>query len=169
MAAMKTHQPPITSQQIDAFAASALDWLGWILGAVLRLGCAGRSRRLKRFVESLERAVEAIIFLKAAARLTARRRPRRPVRLNAPSGFRAMLFRRRRLLFKHARICDRRVDLYQRVLRAIAALARPELYVSRFVARLRRGLCGSILIPSAPPARAILSAPPPRVAITDTS
>jgi hypothetical protein len=155
---------------VDAFAASALDWLGWLLGVVLRLGAARGSRRLKRCVESLERDVEAIIFLKAALRVGAPIRTRRSARpLNAPFGFRRLCAHRRRLLFKHARICDRRTGLYERVLRAISALARPERYIARFAARLRRGLCASILIPIAPPAHALRSAPQPAIAGYDTS
>jgi len=66
-------------------------------------------------------------------------------------------------------ICDRRAGLYRRVLRAIAALARPERYIARFAAHLSRGLCGSLLAPIAPPAHAIMSAPPARAAIADPS
>ena len=173
MAAMKhdAASPPLNHALVDAFAASALDWLGWLLGVVLTLGAARRSRRLKRWVERLERAVEAIVFLKAALRIglpAGRRAPLRP--LDAPAGFRRLRFaRRRRLLFKSARICDRRLDLRRRVLAAIAALAHPERYIARFAARLARGLCVSGLIPAAPPAHACTSLAARATAFIDDS
>ena len=163
--------PPLTPALVDAFAASALDWLGWLMSVMLRLGPARRSRRLKRAVEMLERGVEAIIFLKAVLHIglpVGQRRAARP--LDAPRGFaRTRFARRRRLLFKHAHICDRRAGLYARVLRAIAALTRPARYIARFAARLARGLCATTLTPIAPPATALVAAPAQRVPFADTS
>ena len=163
--------PPLSHDLLDAFTASALDWLGWLLGVILRFAAPSRSRSLKRWVERLEREVEAIIFLKAALRIglpEGRRAPARPP--GAPAGFRRLLFPyRRRLLFKSARICDRRLDLRRRVLAAIAALAHPERYIARFAARIARGLCASGLIAAAPAAQSCAGLSAPAVARIDDS
>lgn len=160
-----------TPETIEAYAASALDWLGWLMGVMLRLGAPRASRRLTRAVELLERAVESILFLKAVHRVGPPLAPRAPARpLAAAAGFRRRYFtRRRRLLFKRARLKLRRAGLYQRVLRAVAALARPEPYIARYAARLRRGLSATRITAVAPPPHACVSLAAPAIVAIDDS
>jgi hypothetical protein len=54
---MKHVLPPLTQDLLEAFAASAVAWLGWLLG-VVSLGAPRRSRRLRSLIEIAERAVE---------------------------------------------------------------------------------------------------------------
>ena len=79
--------PPLTSDLIEAYAASAVVWLVRLLGIVLDPSAARRRRRLARFVRWIERCVEAILFLRAVHAFgppPQRRRIPRP----APVGFR---------------------------------------------------------------------------------
>jgi hypothetical protein len=172
MPRMQTLQPIITKESAEAYFAPALDWLGWLLALIARLGAPFRSRRLTRLVAQWEHGVEAMIFLRAVARLgfLGGRRPR-AFPLSAPGGFRrARVNPRRRLLFKRARIRLRRAGPYQRVLRLIAVLANPEPYVARFVARLRnRGLRRSAIMLVAPPAWALACGDPPAPMLCDDS
>jgi hypothetical protein len=169
MAVMQQPEPLISKAKTDAFTAFALSWLVWLLAAILKLGAPRKSRTLRRWVETLERFVEHTIFLMAAQRFRPRIRQRR-LPLNAPHGFqRAYVKRRRRLFFKHARICDRRRSLRQRVLRLISALASPEPYIARFLARLRRRLRAFTIVAATPPAHRCASIATPEVAFSDSS
>jgi hypothetical protein len=153
---MKTVQPLITQSSVEAYVASALDWLGWLMSVIATFAAPHKSRRLVRFVQLCERGVEVVIFLMAVARLTPppQRRAERPA--GAPAGFRrTCVKRRRRLLFKHARIRLKGAGLYQRVLRLVAALANPAPYIARFVARLRKRLRATTIVVTAPPAAAL--------------
>jgi hypothetical protein len=169
MPVMKTAQPILPISSTEALAASALDWLGWLMGVILRFAAPQRSRKLLRLVQAWERNVEVTIFLMALERL--RPPPRtRALPVNAAPGFRrSAVKRRRRLLFKHARIADRRLPLYQRVLRLVAALARPEPYVARFIARLRKRLRATTIVAAALPAQSCASLASPHIAYADSS
>jgi hypothetical protein len=154
---------------VDAFAASALLWLAWLAAVCLKLGAPQRSRTLRRHVCALERAVEAIVLLMATLRLRPPPQRRRHPR-SAPAGFHRRPFKRNcRLLMKHARICDRRLSLLQRVERLIEALADPERFIARFIARLRRGLIGSRLLIVAPAAARCAGLACPAVEAIDDS
>jgi hypothetical protein len=169
MPVMKTAQPILPNSSTEALAASALDWLGWLMGVILGFAAPRRSRKLVRLVQTWERYVEVTIFLMALERL--RPPPRtRALPINAAPGFRrAAVKRRRRLLFKHARIVDRRKPLYERVLRLVSALARPQPYIARFAARLRRRLRATVIIATAPPAHACASLAAPPISYADSS
>jgi hypothetical protein len=169
MPRMKPAQPLITQDKLDAFIAFGLSWLVWLLAVILKLGAPRRSRLLRRFVEKLERYVEVVVFLMAVRAIALKRRRPRLMPVNAPPGFRRLYARRRRLLFKHARICDRRLSLHQRVFRLIAALANPAPYIARFAARLRRRLRLDAIIPFAPPAHACADLAQPPCAFADSS
>lgn len=168
---MNPPPPLITKAKLDAFVALAFDWLGWLLVIVLKLGAPTRSRTLRRLVEGLERHVERVIFLMAIHRLKRRRRsptPRRPLSI-APGFRRIAAAARRRLLFKHAGVCDRRLSLHARVLRLISALANPERYIARFARRCRRGLCFSWIAVCAPPALTLSADAPCEFAFADST
>ena len=169
MALMQTAQPLLPKSMTEALAASALDWLGWLLGLTLRFAAPRRRSKLVRLIETWERRVEVTIFLMALQRLAPPPRAR-VLAANAVPGFRRTpVENRRRLLFKHARICDRRLPLYQRVLRLVAALARSRPYIARFVARLRKRLRATTLTAISPPAQACASLAAPAIAYADTS
>jgi hypothetical protein len=165
---MKPASPILSKTETDAFAAFGLDCLGWLLSIILKLGAPKRSRRLRRWIEKLERFVEHTIFLLAVQRLALPQRRHRPAPPRSiPAGFRCAL-RRPRFLFKLGRIRARRKSLHQRVLRLISALARPEPYIARFLARLRR-LTTSTLVAAAPPAHACASVAAPCTCPIDDS
>jgi hypothetical protein len=85
-------------------------------------------------------------------------------------GFRRTVFKRnRRLLMKHARICERARSFRDRVQRLLDVLADPAPYIARFIARLRRGLCAWRLTPIAPPAFACADLTAPDAAFADSS
>jgi hypothetical protein len=169
MARMKHRLPPLTTDLIEAFTASALLWLGWVMGVILRIGPARRSRRLRRFVEVCEREVESILFLKAVHRFGPPP-PRRGVPGGAPPGFRRNAERgRMRLFFRNSGVCARKAGLGERVARLAAALANPEPFVAYFFKRLLRGLRGPCLTPVAPPAYALGLDAPQRLSFADTS
>jgi hypothetical protein len=169
MAVMKPSPPLISKAQTDAFAASGLAWLGWLLAVILKLGAPRKSRTLRRFVEKLERFVEHTIFLMAVQRLALPRRRRRPTPpCSIAAGFRRAM-RRPRSLFKLGRIRARGKSLHKRVLRLISALANPAPYVERFLRRLRRGPSAFTIIAAAPPAVACASLAPPELRFLDDS
>lgn len=165
---MKPAAPIVPKHKIDAFVAFGLDWLGWLLAMVLKLGAPRRSRTLRRLVQKAERYVDSIVFIMAIARLNPR--PRRLARhpISAPIGFRRITTSRR-LLLKHARIRDRRLSLHARVLRLLSALAHPERYIARLVRRCRRGICATRVILCAPPAPRFSPQAPSSVAYADST
>ena len=169
MRRMKHRLPPLTADLIEAFTASALLWLGWLMGVILRIGPVRRSRRLRRFVEVCEREVESILFLKAVHRFgpppPARRVPRA-----APPGFRRTAGGgRMRLFFRNSGVCARKASLSQRIAHLAAALANPERFVAYFFKRLLRGLRGPRLVPVAPPASALGLDAPQSLSFADSS
>jgi hypothetical protein len=170
MAAMKHALPPLTKDLIEAFAASAGLWCVRLAGVILRLAAPGGRRRLHRFVEISERAVESIMFLKALHRFGPPPRGRAAPR-PAPTGFRHAggARRRRRLFFRNCGVRARKADLGRRIAQLIAALADPEPHVAYFFKRLLNGLRGACLIPVAPPASALAAAAARSVQIDDTS
>jgi hypothetical protein len=166
---MKHALPPLTKDLIEAFAASAVLWLMWLMGVALKLSAPHKSRRLRRWVELHERAVESILFLKAVHRFGPAPRARRFPR-GAPTGFRATRAnRRRRLFFRNSGVCARKAGLNERLARLMAALANPEPFVAYFFKRLCNGLHGARLIAAAPPAQALASNAACNVSFADTS
>ena len=167
MPRMKHALPPLTTDLLEAFTASAVSWLVRLLGVVLDPSAERRRRRLLRFVRSIERCVEHIIFLKAVHAFgpppQARTAPR-----STPPGFRRSNGDLR-LFWKCARIrADRRASFADRLARLLHALARPTRYVARFTARLCKGL-RTHLIPCAPPAVALSADAPACISYDDTS
>jgi len=165
---MQQRPPPLTNDLIEAFAASAVAWLVRLLGVVLDPNAERRRRRLIAFVRRVEHRVECIIFLKALHAFGPRPRQRRIPR-PAPTGFRCKR-RRLRLFCKVARIrAHRTAGFAARIGQLLSALAHPARYVARFMKHLRRGLRGSGLVPSAPPASALRCAPASAAACADSS
>jgi hypothetical protein len=160
--------PPLTKDLIDAFAASAVAWAVRLLSVLFAPSAARRQRLLRRFVNHLERCVEAIIFLKAVRRFgpPPQRRPRRP-RSTAPG------FRRTRgglhLFLKSARMRARNASLIERVARLLEALAHSGRYVAHYMKRLAAGLHFGGLIPCAPPVVALAADAPVALAYADSS
>src|SRR5688572_22561028 len=104
---MSQAQPIITESRAEAYVASALRLLGWLLSVILRLKPAGRSVRLEQMLSRAEAAVEGILFLKAAARYgPAPQRKRHP--RSTPNGFRCVTSHRSRLFFRGAGIRARK-------------------------------------------------------------
>ena len=151
---MTQAQPIVTAASVEAYAASALRLLGWLLGAILRLAPAGRSVRLKALLSRAERAVESILLLEAVARCGLPPQRRRHPRF-AANGFRYIEGRRLRLFFRGARVRARKAGPLARVLALIEALARPERAVAYFFKHLCKGLRLARLAPVAPPARTL--------------
>jgi hypothetical protein len=169
MARMKhAHPSPISQDSLEAFIASALLGLMWLMGVILKLAAPHRSRRLVRFVKFCERWVERAIFLRARLRL-----PPAPTRrgypLKARPGFRRQRGRKR-LFLKSARIRARSgASLCERVARLLAALTHSERYILRFLKRLAHGLHGFRPLAVRPPAVACTTLAAPRAAICDSS
>jgi hypothetical protein len=156
-----------TKDRIEAFAASAVVWLVRHLDLLLAPDAAQRRRLLHRLVLRLERTVECIIFLKAAARSVPPARRSRPPR-STPSGFR----RTRggaRLLWKSARIRARKATMIARVTRLLQVLADGERYVVHFMKRLARGLCFGRLVACNPSAIALIAGAPSPARLADSS
>ncbi|MGQ0532367.1 MAG: hypothetical protein ACT4OF_06710, partial [Caulobacteraceae bacterium] len=134
---------------------------------ILLIGARSRSRRVRRWLNWLERWVECTIFLMAVRRFgyLPRRRKRRPA--NTPGGFRRVRGSRR-LFYKSARIrakgCAR-----TRISRLLDVLADPARYIDRFFKRLCRGLRLTRLVAVAPPAALLASALAAPPAIADSS
>src|SRR5262245_23448554 len=159
MAPMTNALPPLTKDLIDAFAASAVAWAVRLLGVLFAPRAVRRQRLLGRFVSRLERAVEAIIFLKAVRLMGPPPRPCARPR-SAPRGFRRTRGSFYHLL-KSARIRARSASLTDRIGRLFEALAHSGRYVAHYMKRLAAGLHFGGIIPCAPPA-APLTADAPR-------
>ncbi|MGQ0533116.1 MAG: hypothetical protein ACT4OF_10580 [Caulobacteraceae bacterium] len=152
---MKQAHPPLTQTRVEAYVASALRLLGWLLAFILRAGASGRSVRLKHALSRAEHCVECILFLQAVVRYGPppgrRNRPR-----STPHGFhRRAVSCRRPLFFKRANIRAHKASPLNRVLAMLDALARPERAIAYFFKRICNGLCQSRLIAVAPPADAL--------------
>jgi hypothetical protein len=167
---MTQAQPIITTARVEAYFASALRLLGWLLVAILRLAPAGRSARLRAVLSRAERAVECILFLKAVARYGPPPQRRRHPRF-AASGFRRMERRRLRLFFRGAGVRARKASPLARVIALMEALARPERAVAYFFRNICKGLRLARIAPVAPPACTLAGATPTAstLAFPDTS
>jgi hypothetical protein len=151
---MTTAPLPITEHRVEAYAASALRLLGWLLAMVLRGGWIGRSARLRHILNRAERYVESVLCLKAVLRAGPRPRRRTHPR-SAPPGFRRVR-RRMRLFLKGARIrAGKRAGALKRLLALLDALANPGRAVAHFLRRLCAGTRVSGLVVAAPRADAL--------------
>ena len=149
-----THaQPIITASRVEAYVASALRLLGWLLGVILRIGARGRSVRLKHLLSRAELAVECIIFLKAVALYGPPPQRRRYPR-STPRGFRRAASSQRSF-FRSVKIRARKSAPLARILALLDALAHPERAVAYFLKQICKGLRLSRLIPVAPSAAAL--------------
>ena len=160
--------PPLTTDCLEAFTASAWAWLMWLACVIARIGVTRRTRRLDRFVCRLERGVESILFLQAVHRFAppprVRRRPG-----SAPPGFRRQCNARHRQFFRNAGVRARKSGLAARLAALVAALAAPERAIAYFYARLLRGLRGAGLVIVAPPTVALAAGAPRAPVTADTS
>jgi hypothetical protein len=143
-------QPIITTLRVEAYVASALRLLSWLLGALLRIRPSGRGARLKHVLSHAEFAVECILFLKAVA-LYGPPPQRRPHPRSTPPGFRRSASNRR-AFFKSAKIRARNAGPIARVMALFDALTHPESAVAYFFKQICRGLRSASLVAVAPPA-----------------
>ena len=160
--------PPLSRDLLEAFTASAWACLMWLARVITQIGAPRRSRRLRSFVEQLERAVESILFLEAVHRFGPPP-PRRHTPPAAPAGFRRQLDTRMRLFFRNSGVRARKAGFLQRLASLASALANPEPHIAYFTKRLTRGLRGARLIATAPPAASLGSVAPQVIIIIDTS
>lgn len=150
---MTQSEPIITTARVDAFFASALRFLMWLFGAMLRLPAARRSTRLQRLLSLAERAVECVLFLKAVALYGPLPRRRRHPHA-APRGFRRKPGNRRSFM-KSVRIRARKAGAFARIFALIEALTHPQAAVAYFYKQICKGLRGGRFVASAPPADAL--------------
>ena len=150
---MRRYQYPIPIR-LEALFARVGFWLEWVLAVVSRIGALNGSRRLRAYVTRTEKSVEGLLFLAATERLRPPpARTKHPA--STPAGYRRSRSHKR-LMLRMARIRVRGT-LVER-LTAIARVFRdPELYIARFVKRLRRGLGGSRLVLAAPAADGVVT------------
>ena len=166
---MKHHPPPlITESRAKAFTASALRFVFWLFGVILKFGLTGRSKKLRDALRFAERAVELTLFLRAVARFgpLPKKKHRPP---SAPPGFR-MARSTLKLFYKRANIRARKANAIERVFTLIETLQNPERAIRYFLKRIRKGLRGRRLVLAAPIAEVFFSvlAPSPLIA-PDTS
>lgn len=154
---MKHHpQPIITESRVEVFTASALGFMCWLFGVIVRFGLSGRGKKLRDVLSYAERAVEFTIFLHAVARFgPLPKKKRRPP--SAPPGFRVAQSRLK-LFYKRANIRARKASAIERVFTLIEALQHPERAIAYFLKRIRKGLRGRRLVLIAPIADALFSA-----------
>lgn len=159
-------QPFITESRAEAFTASALGFVCWLFGVIVRLGLTGQSKRLRDALAHAERAVEFTIFLHAVARFgpLPNKKKRHPA--STPPGFRAMQSQLK-LFHKRANIRARKASAIERVFALIEALQKPERAIRYFLKRIGKGLRRRRLVIAAPPADTFLSAlaPLPQAAL----
>jgi hypothetical protein len=161
--------PPLTKDRIEAFAASAILWCVWLMGAALKLIAPDKNRRLTRFVERTEREVESILFLRALHRFGPIPR-RRCIPRPAPAGFRRRATRgRMRLLFRNSGVRARKASLIARIASLAGALANPGPHIAYFFKRMLRGLRAPALVVAAPPASMLPPPPPGAAFLADSS
>lgn len=166
---MPQPKPIITASRVEAYFASALRLLGWLLGAVLRGGWRGSGARLKHVLSRAELAVECILFLKAVTLYGPPPRGRAPHPRSTPPGFRRVSTPPRRF-FKRANIrAGRKAGALARVLALLDALTRPQRAVAYFFKRICKGLRLSRLVLAAPSAEALVAGFPHNVAFADSS
>ena len=162
---MKPQPPLITQTRVEAFTASALGFVCWLFGVIVKFGLTGRSKRLRDILNYAERAVEFTLFLHAVARFgpLPKKKHRQP---SAPPGFR-MAQSRLKLFYKRANIRASKASAIERVFALIEALQHPERAIAYFLKRIRKGLRGRRLVIVAPVADAFfsVSAPFPQTAL----
>lgn len=151
------HQPHITESRAEAFTASALNFVCWVFGVIVRLSLTGRSRKLRDVLRFAERAVELTLFLRAVARFGPAPQKRRHRPASAPRGFRAAPSRLN-LFYKRAHIRARKARAIDRVFALLDALQNPERAIAYFLKRLRKGLRGRRLVIASPSADALICA-----------
>jgi len=146
---LKKLPPPLTKARAEAFSSSALRFVCWLFGLIVRTGFSGRSRKLRDVIRTAERAVELTLFLHAVARFgpLPHRRPSRPA--SAPPGIRVKATRSQ-LFYKRANIRARKAHVIDRVLALLDALQNPEHAITYFPKRIRKGLRGRSLVIAAP-------------------
>ncbi len=153
---MKHHQPLLTQTNAEAFTASALDFVFWLFGVIVRLGLTGRSKKLGDALRHAERAVELSLFLNAVALLgPLPQKKHRPGA--APSGFRVARSTLA-LFYKRANIRARKANAIERIFALIDALQHPERAISYFLKRIAKGLRARRLVITAPIADAFFCA-----------
>lgn len=144
-------RPLITQARVEAFSASALRLVGWLLGAIVRFGWSGRGMRLRQALNFAERMVERTIFLKAiAAYGPAPVRPRTRHPRFAPPGFRRAASTRQ-FFYKGARIRARKASALTRVFALIEALTFPERAMRYFLKKISKGLRSNRIVAVTPP------------------
>lgn len=156
------HQPPLlTETRVEAYVASALRFVFWLFGVILRHGFCGRSKKLDDTLRFAERAVELTLFVRAVARYgpLPRRKPRPS---SIPPGSRLSVARHK-LFYKRANIRARKSSPIARVFALIEALHDPERAIAYFLKRIRKGLRGRHIVIAAPiaDARVCIAAPAP--------
>lgn len=151
---MTTAQLSITEHRVEAFAASALHLLGWLLAMVLRGGWRGRSKRLRYILNRAERFVESVLCLKAVLRAGPPPK-RKPHPRSAPPGFRRVRGGMR-LFLKSAGIrAGKRAGALKCLLALLDAMANPERAIAHFVKQLCAGTRRTRLVAAAPRADAL--------------
>ncbi len=165
---MNRAEPIITTARAEAYSASLLRVLAWLLTLILRLAPIGRSARLRDWLSRAERTAESVLFLKAAALHGPPPRRKLHPRSAAP-GFRRVEARRLRLFFRGAGVRARKASPLARVIALIEALANPQRAVVYFLKQIARGLHFGRLIPLAPPAYALAAGAPATADGPDTS
>lgn len=162
------HLPPLlTETRVEAFTASALRFVCWVFGLIVRCGFSGQSRKLRDILRTAERAVELTLFLHAVARLGPLPNKKRR-HAAAPPGFR-LAHSRGQLFYKRANIRARKANIIDRVFALLDALQNPERAIAYFLKRIRKGLRSRRLIIAAPIAEAVFSAQTPAPLTLDTS
>ncbi|MBK6702969.1 MAG: hypothetical protein IPG56_03745 [Caulobacteraceae bacterium] len=154
------HDPPLLTQsRAEAFTASALDFVLWVFGIIVRLGLTGRSKKLGDVLRHAERAVELSLFLHAVALLGPL--PRKKHRhCAAPPGAR-IVRSAGALFYKRAHIRARKANAIERIFALIDALQHPERAIAYFLKRIAKGLRSRRFVIAAPIAVAFFAAPAP--------
>lgn len=162
------HQPlTITETRAEAFTASALGFVCWLFGLIVRFGFNGRSRKLREALSHAERLVERTLFLHAVAHMGPLPN-RKPHRIAARHGFR-VAHSNGQFFYKRANIRARKAGIIDRVFALLDALQHSERAIAYFLKRIRKGLRSRRLIIAAPVAEAIFSTQPSIQLTPDTS
>jgi hypothetical protein len=150
------HLPPLlTETRVEALTASALRFVCWVFGLIVRCGFSGQSRKLRDVLRTAERAVELTLFLHAVARLGPLKKKKRRLTA-APPGFR-VTHSRGQLFYKRAHVRARKASIIDRVFALLDALQNPERAIAYFLRRIRKGLRSRRLVIAASIADALLS------------
>jgi len=163
---MKTRQPHITKEQVQAYYACAVLWMIRLAALLLRWVNPRESRILKRIVRRQEGFIGHVLFLTAILRI--RHVPMRQRRLRPGPGFRRV-HGHIHLLIKSARIAKRRASIRARILRLLDVMANLERFIAHFIKRLRKRISLQRIIAAAPAAIALIIAAPRKIALADSS